>query len=239
MDGTLDTVKRSTINTLCGVLMYFERYVVSDALTAELGSVEVLQNEIPIDWRGFDQFKSRIAELQVGKAKITPYIGAFEVWHERTLLFSKLSSRVWPSCKVVAARVKAYLEDKKNKVQDLSKYNVKYIHPSSKQKSIQNYLSLASKAAIQRRPSPPKGDKKAGSPGQTQSPVQSQSPGSVSADKKNQTAEVKKEPISDFQGDEDAMHENQHELVEDPKKKPEKKDSPIVAHKKEPVMIIE
>jgi hypothetical protein len=101
--------------------------------------VEVLQNEIPNEWKEFEQFKNRIAELQVGKAKITPYIGAFEVWHERTLLFSKLSSRVWPSCKVVAAKVKAYLEDRKNKVQDLSKYNIKYSHPSSKQKSILMY----------------------------------------------------------------------------------------------------
>jgi hypothetical protein len=31
------------------------------------------------------------------------------------------------------------------------------------------------------------------------------------------------------------MHENRHELVEDSKKKPEKKDSPVATHKKEPV----
>jgi len=109
---------------------------VSDALQGELAPVEVLQNEIPVDWRNLPQFKSRLADHLGEKFKLIPYIGAFEVWHEGTLLFSKLSSRVWPSCKSVAAKVKAYLQDRKNKIPDLTKYNIKYTHPSQKQKSI-------------------------------------------------------------------------------------------------------
>ena len=110
--------------------------LVSDALKSEMSTVEVLQNQVPIEWKNFAQFKNRITEYQGGNAGIKPYIGAFEVWHEGTLLFSKLSSRLWPTCKTVAAKVKSYLDDKKNKVPDLSKYNIKYSHPSTKQTSI-------------------------------------------------------------------------------------------------------
>jgi hypothetical protein len=105
---------------------------VSDALRSELDSVEVLQNEIPLAWKNYNQFKGRLADIQAGKVKITPYIGAFEVWHEDFLLFSKLSSRVWPNCKPIAAKVKAFLEEKRNKSSDLNKFSIKYTHPSTK-----------------------------------------------------------------------------------------------------------
>lgn len=103
----------------------------ADALHSQLDPVEVLQNEIPADWKNYNQFKGRQTDIIGTKIKLIPHIGAFEVWHEGFLLFSKLSSRVWPSCKTVAAKIKAFIQDKKNKVADLSKYNINYQHPSS------------------------------------------------------------------------------------------------------------
>ncbi len=105
---------------------------VANALQAVLGPVEVWQNEIPRDWKALPQFKGRTEELSVDRLRLHPYIGAFEIYHGDFLLYSKLACRMWPTCKLVADKIKSYFQDRKNKSADLSKYNIKYTHPSSK-----------------------------------------------------------------------------------------------------------
>ena len=131
--GTLVTSKLNTISILRQVRQGSYYITVSSALQAALGPVEVIQNAIPFEWRNLEKFKGRVEEVR-GSNHMTlfAYIGAFEVYHEDVLLFSKLSSRLWPNCKVVAEKIKNYFQDKKNKATDLSKYSIKYSHPSSK-----------------------------------------------------------------------------------------------------------
>lgn len=100
------------------------------AIQAEIPGVEVVKNQIPYEWKSFPKFKGKIGQTTGSRLEIYPNVGAFEVWHENVLLFSKLSCRQWPNFKAVATKVKAYLADKANKVAEMGKYDIKYEHPA-------------------------------------------------------------------------------------------------------------
>jgi len=108
---------------------------VASALQTALGECEVMQNAIPAAWQNMGPFKGRTEFMHADKLLLHPYIGAFEIYHEDNLLYSKLSSRLWPNCKAVADKIRSYFADKKNKA-DVSKYKIKYNHPVSKLPSI-------------------------------------------------------------------------------------------------------
>lgn len=104
----------------------------STALGNEIPSITVMQNEIPLEWKQLPAFKGRTVDKTHERAELHPFIGAFEVRHEGTLLYSKLSCRMWPNCKKVAEKVKQYFEEKKKSDFNLNKFNVNYSHPTSK-----------------------------------------------------------------------------------------------------------
>jgi len=92
---------------------------------------------------------------------------------------------------------------------------------------------IASKGSSGARKNSPPRDSNLGKSGSPSSG--SGGSGSGSLVKKEQTAAIKPEAehISDFQGEEDALHESQHELVEEPKQKSPKKTAEV-----EPVKVI-
>jgi len=109
-------------------------HLVAKELRDLLGEVEVLHNTIPSEWSSFAVFKGRIEHPVDGRLSLIPHTGAFEIYHKNMLLYSKLSSRLWPSCKAVAKKIVSYFEDLKS-VGDVGKYAVKYDHPNSKSPS--------------------------------------------------------------------------------------------------------
>lgn len=112
----------------------FPTPLVSNELQGLLGEVEVLQNSIPVGWSSFPCFKGRVERPADGKVALVPHIGAFEVYHKNTLLYSKLASRLWPSCSTVAKKIASYFQDLKS-TGDTGKYSIKYEHPNSKSPS--------------------------------------------------------------------------------------------------------
>jgi len=105
---------------------------VKSSIEAAMGHVEVVQNSIPSDWKNMESFKGRTEETHSSMLHLHPYVGAFEIRHEEILLYSKLACRLWPNCKVVADKIKAYFQDRKSKTADIAKYHIKYTHPSAK-----------------------------------------------------------------------------------------------------------
>lgn len=101
----------------------------SSALQNVTENLQILQNTIPRAWGNLGPFKGRTEELSNNRLTLYPHIGAFEIYHRDTLLYSKLSCRLWPNCKLVAKKIAAYFEDMKNNG-DVSKYNIKYEHPA-------------------------------------------------------------------------------------------------------------
>jgi len=69
--------------------------------------------------------------------KIDPWInlGAFEVYHEDQLIYSKKKSGLWPNAKAVAQRISQYFDDYENK-KDVTHYGagpeVAYVSPKKK-----------------------------------------------------------------------------------------------------------
>ncbi len=121
-----------------------------DALRAELGEVEVLQNEIPVEWRDQAAFKGRLGPQTGDRIPLNPHVGAFEVWHESTLLFSKLKTLTWPNCKQIASNVHGYHQAKAAGSTDTSKYQVAYTHPGKASPRIPSHSSLHSTARTTR-----------------------------------------------------------------------------------------
>lgn len=205
----------------------------ASAIQTVLGPVDVWQNEIPRDWKVLPQFKGRTQELAPDRLRLYPYIGAFEVYHGDYLLYSKLACRLWPNCKVVADKIKAYFQDRKNKSADLSKYNIKYAHPSSKTPGmiVPLLILLGAKRTIVKAAGGSQGDSTFKStkpaPSSTTLPQKNSpgaksgnSPSTVTAGKPqdgDHNKDAPKEPIGGFQEDEDLLHESLHQLVKDDK----------------------
>ena len=104
--------------------------LVSNELKEVLDEVVVLHNEIPKDWQTLLPFKGRTEETEEEYLRLTPHIGAFEIYHKENLLYSKLSTRLWPNCKVLSKKIASYFDDLKA-VGNVSKYTVNYQHPRS------------------------------------------------------------------------------------------------------------
>jgi hypothetical protein len=107
---------------------------VTSTLQELVENIEVLQNSVPRSWASLEPFKGRTEEVSGNRLGLFPHIGAFEIYHRDTLLYSKLSCRLWPNCKVVAKKIAAYFQDVKGNG-DINKYAVNYKHPA-KNKSI-------------------------------------------------------------------------------------------------------
>lgn len=99
------------------------------ALEGSVENLEILQNSIPRAWAGLEPFKGRTEEASGNKLSLYPYIGAFEIYHRDTLLYSKLSCRLWPNCKAVAKKIASYFQDVKDNG-DANKYAINYKHPA-------------------------------------------------------------------------------------------------------------
>lgn len=139
----------------------YEQYFSSmvEALTAELGPIDVMRNEIPSAWASLEIYKGRTEpSREPGRAALKPSIGAFEVRCESALIYSKHETRMWPNCKAVAERVKAYLDDKKNGGKDSGKYCSKFVHPSQGGKGKDNTPKKPAKVEKKASPPRPMGD---------------------------------------------------------------------------------
>lgn len=118
--------RKNTASSCCGVSQAVLSNVVSDALKLELGEVEVYHNQIPVDWMNKEQFKGRVAGVAGNLGALEPLVGAFEVWQEGGLLYSKLAAKMWPNCKAVAANIKAYNEALRSNSPDAARYLLDY-----------------------------------------------------------------------------------------------------------------
>ena len=100
----------------------------ASALQSAIPDITITQNSIPREWGSLGPFKGRFEDAGA-ELHLLSHIGAFEIYHKDTLLYSKLSCRLWPNCKAVAKKIASYFGDLKGNG-DTKKYGIKFEYPS-------------------------------------------------------------------------------------------------------------
>ena len=104
--------QESRYNQLCFQYLFIKS-IVASALQSLIPDISITQNSIPREWASLGPFKGRTEDAGA-ELHLLSHIGAFEIYHKDTLLYSKLSCRLWPNCKVVAKKISSYFEDLTN-----------------------------------------------------------------------------------------------------------------------------